>query len=197
MHLPRGTGNGTEVRLDTPQDLVIVFIPGIATWPNRLRGWREDLARVFPAAQVHILDERMYWPWSNACHADLVGQCRALLDQARPTWVLAHSFGGLIACALLAGASVPGNVRLVTTMASPHRYRVPGIGKRARMLVAGGTVPVPMYSYGGYFDLTVPFWCTTLPGSVHANLRCGHLGFLYRSRVRARILQDARAVLSR
>lgn len=177
------------------EGLQVLVVPGIATWPGRLNGWRRTLATELPGAQVQVLDGAVYWPWSRRTHRSVSAAGARALEQGRPTWILAHSFGGLLARAMLLYA--PGHrVRLLTTLASPHRLRLPGLGSVVPDPARGAPTPVRALSYGGYLDPLVAFMLTPLPGGVHANLWCDHVGFLYRRSVRERVVADARAALA-
>lgn len=175
-------------------DLTVLLLPGVVTRPGRLRGWVRTLRQAFPHARVWVPRQSFYWPWGPNGQLRVLDAAEQALRVAGPTWLLAHSFGGLIARALL--ARVPARqVCLLTTMASPHRYRLFGIDRRGLALGALRAPVVPALSYGGYFDFTVPYPCTPLAGARHRNLPCGHLGFLYAGWVRAQVVADARALL--
>lgn len=174
--------------------LLVLFVPGIATWPGRLGGWRRTLAEQLPGAQVAMLDEAVYWPWSHDTHRQIIGAGCQWLAQGRPTWLLAHSFGGLLARAMLS-AMHEHQVRLMTTLASPHRLGFRSFGPHVPRPGAAFGVPVRALSYGGYLDALVSFPLTPLHGAAHTNLWCDHVGFLYRRKVRERVLADARAEL--
>lgn len=176
------------------QGLTVLLLPGVVTRAARLRGWFHALREDLPGARVWLERQCFYWPWGASGQKRLLAAVEAALREAGPCWLLAHSFGGLLARAAL--ARVPGHqARLLTTMASPHRYPLFGIDGRGRALGVAPDPGVPALSYGGYFDLTVPYPCTPLAGARHRNLPCGHLGFLYTGWVRAQVIADARALL--
>lgn len=175
-------------------DLTVLLLPGVVTRPARLRGWMRTLREAFPGARVWSPRESFYWPWGPNGQLRVLDAAVRALREAGPAWLLAHSFGGLLARAAL--ARVPGHqARLLTTMASPHRYPLFGIDGRGRALGVVDSPGVPALSYGGYFDVTVPYPCTPLAGARHRNLPCGHLGFLYTDWVRRQVIADARALL--
>lgn len=176
--------------------LTVLLLPGVVTRPARLRGWVHTLEQGLPGAQIRLPPRCWYWPWGARAQTAMVRWlCGALAETTGPIWLLAHSFGGLIARAALARGP-HAQVHLLTTMASPHAYPWFGIAGRSRALGTAGAPEVPALSYGGWFDWTVPCIWTALPGAQHANLPCGHLAFLYAPGVRARVLRDACAVLA-
>ena len=175
--------------------LTVLLLPGVVTRPARLRGWQRTLEQGLRGVQVRLPPRCWYWPWGARAQGAMVDWLCTALEHAGPTWLLAHSFGGLIARAALARAP-HAEVRLLTTMASPHAYPWFGIAGRSRALGTADAPEVPTLSYGGWFDWTVPYVWTALPGAYHTNLPCGHLAFLYAPGVRARVLRDACAVFA-
>lgn len=176
--------------------LTVLLLPGVVTRRARLRGWVDTLSDALPQAHLWVPPRCFYWLWGAGTQRRLLDAVEAELRRAPgPVWVLAHSFGGLIARALI-GRCPGAPVVLLTTMASPHSYPVLGIPRRARALGVPSRCSVPVHSYGGYRDLTVPYPFTRLPGATHRDLRCGHLAFLFDPRVRRAVLRDALPALA-
>jgi pimeloyl-ACP methyl ester carboxylesterase len=176
--------------------LTVLLLPGVVTARRRLAGWAGTLRAALPYAEVWVPARCFYWPWGAAGQERMLSAVVAKLrGTSGPVWLLAHSFGGLIARAALARCAAT-NVVLLTTMASPHAYPALGIAGRARALGVPATCRVPVRTYGGYRDLTVPCRWTPLVGAVHRNFDCGHLAFLFDAQVRAAVLRDALPALT-
>ena len=176
----------------------IIFIPGIKTYQWYLSGWKRDLAARFPDREVIFLDDTFYLHYQHKKLVKIVDKGVALLLEEKPTLILAHSFGGILAKAIIQreqeacrlSQKNTGVYKLVT-MASPHGMTLFGVVAAKRALqVPQGIAQLPTVTLGGYMDPVVFFGHTQMPHSVHYNLWSEHLGFLLSARIRNRVIQE-------
>lgn len=165
----------------------IIYIPGIKSWEFYMKGWRKDLAKNFPEAEIIFLNDEFYMWWEKEKLETLINKGVDLLNDETPTIVLAHSFGGIIGKTMIHRAKQHQVTKFVT-MASPHTAKYFGVGKIKQYLETPMALEVPTYTFGSYLDWVVPFHLTRLPDTPHTNVWCEHLGFLFFPWIRTKVL---------
>ena len=168
----------------------ILFVPGIKTWKFYLDGWKKDLEQHFPNDERIFLEDPIYLHFEYKKLEKIIAQGVKLLEDGKPTIIIAHSFGGLLAKTMIHRAK-HHKVQKLITMASPHKMTLWGVQKTKKYLQTPATVSVPTQTFGGYCDLIVPFYQASIKGSPHKNIGSLHLGFLLSSKIRKIVLNQA------
>ncbi len=165
-----------------------------ANWSD----WITDLGERFPDAEIAVVNGfYYYWPEEAPVMRRIIAEGQALLADGRPTVIVAFSFGGLLAKAMVDGTE-HHDARAIVTMATEHRSHLPRIAEtRDERLGAPMDVDVPIYSYGGWFDLIVWPWTTFTDRSSHRFLARGHFAFMRSKAVRAVILAALDDIVAR
>jgi len=166
----------------------VIFIVGIKTPQLYLRGWRKDLSRQFPESEVVFIDD-WYMHWQRKRIAGIIKRGATLLADGVPTLIIAHSFGGLLARAMLDRSNGQHAVQQLVTMASPHTMPFLFTQARAKLALPLSPQVDCVQTWGGYFDPIVPFGWTSLPLAQHRNLPVEHLAWLFSGSVRRRVLR--------
>lgn len=156
-----------------------------ANWSD----WIADLGRQFPEAEIAIVNGfYYYWPEDVGVMKQVIAEGRKLLTDGRPTVIVAFSFGGLLAKAMVDEAD-DHNVRAIVTMATEHRGHLPRIAEtRDVRLRIPLDVDIPIHSFGGWADMIVWPWTTFTDRSQHRFLPRGHFAFMRSAGVRAEVL---------
>lgn len=163
--------------------------------------WIADLGEHFPEAEIAVINGfYYYWPEEAGVMQELIAEGRALLADRRPTVILAFSFGGLLAKAMVAkdvtAGAGPHDVRAIVTMATEHRGHLPRIAEtRDVSLGLPLDVDVPIHSFGGLLDPIVWPWTSYTDHSRHRFLKCGHFTFMRSPAVRAQVLKVVDSIL--
>lgn len=154
-------------------------------------GWIRLLRREFPMADITVLDGfYFYWAGEVSLIEKMIDLGRVVLADRKPTYIVAFSFGGLLAKRMIAQPTVH-DVRAVLTMATEHRGHLPRIAEmRDVSLRVPLHVDVPLFTFGGLFDPIVWPWTTYTGSSVHRTLAVGHFSFMRSARTRQSILTD-------
>jgi len=165
-----------------------------ANWSD----WITDLGERFPEAEIAVVNGfYYYWPEEAEVMQQIIAEGQALLVDGRPTLIVAFSFGGLLAKAMVEEAEHHG-VRAIVTMATEHRGHLPRIAEtRDTRLGIPMDVDVPTYSFGGWLDLIVWPWTTFTDRSRHRFLVTGHFAFMHSEATRAVILAALDDIISR
>jgi len=156
-----------------------------ANWSD----WIVDLSKRFPEAEITVINGfYYYWPEEAEVMQQIIAEGQALLEDERPTVIVAFSFGGLLAKAMVDEAE-HHSVRAIVTMATEHRGHLPRIAEtRDVCLGVPMDVDVPTYSFGGWLDLIVWPWTTFTDQSSHRFLAIGHFAFMRSKTTRSAIL---------
>jgi len=168
----------------------IIFVPGIKTWKFYLDGWKKDLAQHFADDERIFLDDFMYLHFEYKKLEKIIAQGVKLLDDGKPTIIIAHSFGGILAKTMI-DRSKHHKVQKLITMASPHKMVLWGVRKTKTYLQTPACVDVPTQTFGGYMDSIVPFYQTGVKNAPHKTLWSFHLGFLLSSKIRNKVIQSS------
>jgi hypothetical protein len=160
--------------------------------------WIADLGLRHPAAEIAVVNGfYYYWPEEAEVMTRMVAEGRRLLADKRPTVILAFSFGGLLAKAMVAEGD-EHDVRAIVTMATEHRGHLPRIAEtRDVRLGIPRDVLVPIHSFGGWLDLIVWPWTSFTDRSHHRFLPRGHFAFMRSAAVRVQVLQVIDGILCR
>ena len=155
-------------------------------------------ANGFPEAEIAVVNGfYYYWPEEAEVMQQIIAKGKALLADGRPTVIIAFSFGGLLAKAMVDQAEHQG-VRAIVTMATEHRGHLPRIAEtRDVHLGVPMDVDVPIYSFGGWLDLIVWPWTTFTDRSIHRFLAIGHFSFMRSEATRAVILAALDDIVAR
>ncbi len=168
----------------------ILFVPGINTPKFYLSRWKKDLDFNFPDKEIIFLDDYMYIYWQDDKTEEIVERGVAILNDNRPTFVISHSYGGVLAKTMIDRAE-NANIAKFVTMASPHQMDGFGIDESKDFLGTPEEVDVPTFSFGGYVDTIVFFPFSDVSDSEHQDLWSGHGGFLFSKDVRKKVLEYA------
>ena len=173
------------------KNIRLLFVPGIHTPKWYVKWWKKDIHNHFSDIDSIFLDDVVYYYWQHEILEDIVQEGTRILRDGRPTIILAHSFGGILAKSMIARSR--GNISFFLTMATPHTMTYVGIHRAKKYISAPETVAVPAESMGGFFDPVVPFFLSRLPGAHrHTNLFCEHMSFLWAPWVRQRVIRHIR-----
>lgn len=156
-----------------------------ANWSD----WISDLGEWFPEAELSIVNGfYYYWPEEADVMRQVIAEGRTLLADGRPTVIIAFSFGGLLAKAMVDEAE-HHSVSAIVTMATEHRGHLPRIAEtRDVRLGIPLDVGVPIISFGGWFDMIVWPWTSFTDRSQHHFFARGHFAFMRSTAVRAKVL---------
>ncbi|MEA2112983.1 MAG: hypothetical protein U9P50_03395 [Patescibacteria group bacterium] len=168
----------------------ILFVPGISTPKFYLFRWKKDLDFNFPDKEIVFLDDSMYIYWQDDKTEEIVGKGVIILNDNKPTFVIAHSYGGVLAKTMIDRAE-NANIAKFITMASPHQMNGFGIDESKDFLETPEDVSVPTFSFGGYIDPIVLFPLSDVGTSSHQDIWSGHSGFLFNKNVRKQVLEYA------
>jgi len=180
----------------------IIYVPGILT-PPELQALRfvSVAEEMFPEREVVCLRKLYIYPQHEVLKS-IKQEVLDLLSDGKPTIIIGHSFGGIIAVAAAqeAARKRQGNILRVVTLASPHNLPMP---KRITKLFSADSLridiqrardvlgyryeelTVPVYTHGARFDHVVPHKYTHFPGEVSHTLAWGsHSGFWLNPRSR-------------
>lgn len=168
----------------------VLFIHGIRNRPIYSKGWQTDLAAHFGAENVHMFTDFYMHTDHTVCERH-VQSLVSIANDYKPTVIIGHSFGGMLAKALIARQTMP-TLHTLVTMASPHGLELLGVQACKDFLCIPKTVVVPhMYSFGGLLDPIVPYMYSELPNATHTNLPVEHMAFVLSAEVRKQVLQKS------
>lgn len=167
----------------------IIFVAGILSlFPSALNGWKKDLEKAFFQSEVLIFCP-FYIHFQHKKIYAIAEELSELVDDGIPTILIAHSFGGILARSVI-GRTKNANIQLLCTMASPHHMRYGGLTSAKQKLSLLDTIPrCHVFSFGGTFDIIVPYIFTQLDKASHEDIFTYHLGFLFSKKVRFRIIK--------
>ncbi len=166
----------------------ILFVPGIKTWQWYLSGWKKDLLRNFPNAEIVFLNKPIYLHTQKKKCDQIVENGVKILNDRKPTIVLSHSYGGLLAKTMI-GRAKNAKVTKLVTMASPHTMNSFGVDSTRKFLKTPEFVEVLTQTIGGFLDPVVPYKYTQTKNSKHQNIWCEHMGFLLAPWIRKKIIE--------
>jgi hypothetical protein len=159
-------------------------------------GWIAELRERFPQAEISVVNGfYYYWPDEAAVMEQIVTAGSDLLSDRRPTVIIAFSFGGLLAKAMV-DRDRRHNVLAIVTLATEHRGHLPRIAEtRDVHLGVPPDVDIPTYSFGGLFDMIVWPWTSYSPRSHHRFLPTGHFAFMRSEATRREVLRVVDQIL--
>ena len=165
-----------------------------ANWSD----WIADLGERFPEAEIAVVNGfYYYWPEDAGVMKQMIAKGQTLLADGRPTVIVAFSFGGLLAKAMVDGSD-EHDVRAIVTMATEHRGHLPRIAEtRDVRLGIPLDIDIPLHSFGGWLDVIVWPWTTFTDRSQHRFLARGHFAFMRSAAVRAEVLAVVAEILHR
>lgn len=151
--------------------------------------WIVDLRKRFPEAQIAVGNGfYYYWPEETDVMNEIITETLALLSDERPTVIVAFSFGGLLAKAMVDRAE-RHSIRAIVTLATEHRGHLARIAETRDMhLGVPLDVDIPIYSFGGLFDMIVWPWTSYSDRSQHRFLPTGHFAFMRSEATRQKVL---------
>lgn len=169
----------------------ILFVPGINTPNFYLNRWRADLKANFPDKETVVLSDNIYIYWQDDKTEAIVEKGMEILNDGKPTIIISHSYGGVLAKTMIDRSNSANVVKLVT-MASPHQMDSFGLDESKDFLGAPSEVDVPTFSFGGYVDPIVlfPFSDIKDDDPNHLDLWSGHSGFLFSKDIRREVLES-------
>jgi predicted alpha/beta hydrolase family esterase len=164
-----------------------LFVPGVQSPTFTLNGWRDDLQEHFSDSEIEFLDDEVYFYTEHKKLHRIVERGIDLLNDEVETIIIAHSFGGILSKAMIAG-SEHAHVKQLITMASPHQLNYLAVNLAKRFLQVPLKTQVPAITFGGYFDPIVPFRLSRIGNEEHHDLQCEHLAFLYSATIREEVI---------
>jgi len=174
----------------------ILLIGGIFEYKfrkHRWNDWVKELSTEFPEAEV-VPVFKGYVYTEHKKTKKLVQDVVTCLENGRPTIVIGHSYGGIIAKAAIAQAQ-HADILLLVTMGTPHTLKLPALTRAREAIQAPTSVAVPALTYGGYDDIVVLPKYTKMSGAKHKNITSTHWFFHSRDDIRERILADIKQEL--
>jgi len=187
--LSNAGANDFDLELSTQNFERIIFVPGIMTPKLHLRWWKQDLAENFPEKEIIFLDDQIYFYWQDKKIEMIVAKGVEILNDGVATFIIAHSFGGILAETMIDRA-LNGQVVELITMASPHQLEAFGVQDAKDFLSVPQENSAPVFSFGGLVDAFVLFPYSDAGGFNHLNLWSGHNGFLLDKNIRREILEN-------
>lgn len=118
----------------------------------------------------------------------IVQEGKTIIQDGEPTIIIAHSFGGILAKAIISH-SPKANIKKLITMASPHRLNYLKIDEAKKVISSPFRVNVPTETFGGYFDPIVPFPFSYIDKQNHSNFPVEHMAFLFSRAERKEIIE--------
>lgn len=152
-----------------------------------MKGWRKEMPAAFPNAEIIFLNDEVYLHTQKKRCDRIVQKGVEILNDGKPTIVLAHSYGGILSKTMIERAKSHNVVKLVT-MASPHKMKAFGVESTKQFLKTPETVDIPTYTIGGFVDPIVPYRYTKTANSIHEDLWCEHMSFLLWPKIRRYVL---------
>lgn len=152
----------------------------------------------FPDADIILLNGfYFYWESEARLIEKIVDLGKTILNDRRPTYILAFSFGGLLAKSI-ASHRDGQDVRAIVTLATEHRGHLPRIATtRDVCLGIPRDIDVPLYTFGGLFDAIVWPWTAFTDRSHHRTLAAGHFSFVRSLTVRSKVLAELHEIVGR
>jgi len=168
------------------------------SFPLYNRGWKQDIAREFPNNEVLFIDSPLYVHLQQKRMESRVARAIEFINKSsEPVFILSHSFGGILARVIIQKVE-PKKICGVITMASPHTMNyafVPYAQKRLGVYKKQIPHDIPIQTYGGWFDMVVAFWFSSMKNVPHENLLANHKSFLFNKKVRRMIIQKMRDMI--
>jgi hypothetical protein len=197
---PRNRRVGARVLHQGSENLRILCLAG-AFCPDTAQnwgGWIADLKACFPNANITVINGfYYYWPEETDVMNQIIAEGLALLSDEQPTIIIAFSFGGLLAKAMVDRAERHG-VLAIVTLATEHRGHLPRIAEtRDLCLGVPLDVDVPTYSFGGLFDMIVWPWTSYSDRSLHRSLLTSHFAFMRSPTTRKKVLSVVSDIVRR
>lgn len=189
----------------------ILFVPGIHTPKWHVRWWKKDLKKKFPYSQklrkklenqfsnheIIFMDKVIYYYWQHETLEELLQKGVEIINDGIPTIIVAHSFGGILAKAMISRAK-NASIVFFLTMSTPHSLNYAKISDAKKYIAAPEQVPIPAESMGGYFDIIVPFFLSKLKdGKKHTNYFCEHMSFLWFPPLRKKVIEKLKPYIKK
>lgn len=158
--------------------------------------WMRDFRKYFPGTEIVVLNGfYYYWEQDRRNIDDLIVSGVDLVSDNKPTYIVSFSFGGLIAKSIVA-RSENHQIRAIISMATEHRGHLPRIATmRDQLLNIPLDVDVPLFTFGGLFDVIVWPWTTHTNRSTHWFLPVGHFAFVRSRKARTRVIDVLRKLI--
>ncbi|MGI9487494.1 MAG: hypothetical protein ACR2RF_16770 [Geminicoccaceae bacterium] len=165
--------------------------------PSNWAGWIRSLRCEFPTAEIVVLNGfYYYWVSEKYLIEKIIDLGRSVLADRMPTYIVAFSFGGLLAKRIVVPPS-EHEVRAVITMATEHRGHLPRIADmRDVSLSVPLDIDLPLYTFGGLLDPIVWPWTAYTDRSCHRTLTAGHFSFMRSARTRQVVMAHLRDIIA-
>lgn len=161
----------------------IIFLCGINTSSRVLYNWKKVLQEEFPHYEHVFLGDKYYKFSEINKMKTLVNETIEILKDNKETYIVAHSFGGILVGSILNNSS-NHNITKILTFGSPHKMLKYGVEEKKRELSYSYDAfkKINTITLGGHFDLLVRKSFTSLPYSIHKNFFVEHQFFFFGSK---------------
>ncbi|PID83555.1 hypothetical protein CSB11_00615 [Candidatus Campbellbacteria bacterium] len=172
----------------------IIFIAGINHTSKRSAVWKKVLKEKFPNKELVFLDDVFYVYIEKNKIESIIKRALEELKDNKKTIIIAHSYGGILAKKIIQENSKQkrDNVVSLITLVSPHSYDLFGLKQVKKDLGVSKNIKnkkIKIFTFGGYFDMVVPFSKTSLRNSIHKNLKTYHMAFLLSKKIVNKVLE--------
>ncbi|HEY4487007.1 MAG TPA: hypothetical protein VJB70_04750 [Candidatus Paceibacterota bacterium] len=163
----------------------IVAIVGVLDFPGSEKYFwkpiKDEFLTCFPNSSFEVA-HAFFLPWQKKKIKEFMKSVLRKYDTGEEILLIGHSLGGVVACSLVSSFTKSTIVGVVTIL-SPHRIKM-----FYKMLnVSQENLQVPIISFGGIFDIIVPyFFSKPKYSTLHTLLTTDHLLFFLLSHAPAR-----------
>jgi predicted alpha/beta hydrolase family esterase len=165
-----------------------IIICGIEYIKGSLNFWEKDLKKKFPKSEI-ILIKKFYYHFQHKKIEKITKKLISTINDSKPTIIIGHSYGGILALAAINRAK-KSNIKLLVTLGTPHTMKGFGLISSKKYIKTPEHINNKTLTYGGYLDYIVPFIFTKTSNNIHKNLISEHLGFVYSKKIRTKIIKD-------
>ena len=156
----------------------LLFVPGINTLPIFLWPLRWNMRNQAYFTDYRIRKDVYSYTQHKRCERIVQSIMEDIIEH-KPTVILTHSFGGVLAKTAVSRLK-EHSVEVFCTMASPHQYDGSGINATRAYLGTPNTLSnvQVLLSFGGTNDKIVRPEQSIMPNAVHINLAAKHSSFI-------------------
>jgi len=143
----------------------IVFVPGIKTDPIFLAMWKQYLGYHFPDTEVQFIEGNYHYNDIKTV-VDIQERLKVVLKDTKKTAVIVHSYGGIqIISALQSGEIDTSSIHAIVALAPAFDESFEDL-KESREAIgySNSKIDVPIKTFCGFFDSTVPCISTVFSG---------------------------------
>ena len=172
----------------------VLFVPGIVCPAFVQSSLKRDMLKHSSITNVLVRTDFYLHTQTDRCMA-IVRDIKQDIATFKPTVIIAHSFGGMLAKKALSELNTH-SVTVYCSLGSPHTMQFAGVASARRLI----NIPDELHNvehvltYGAEYDPVVPKAYTTLPNSAHVVLPVWHSGLLLKKSARNHYIERCVAI---